>query len=97
MTPVDDLRQVGGNRVAPKPEFAVAPHVLWAAANDGYLLPNRDEESGDWHHSCVMCGQSVAVMSTVMGQYRYTEEQLTGLTVAHLIQRHGWTRETTGE
>lgn len=93
-------------RVEVDPRFAIAPHVLEAASR--WPTEIGQDDDGIDRLRCTACGQAVAVLGTsaphtdpqqvkvgLPGTYRYDLEQLRGLVLAHLMQRHGWTREQT--
>lgn len=71
-------------------EFALAPEVYDAAAHL-YLEVWTDEDDTDRGH-CPRCDRGLVAM-----HLHYTDDERTGLVVAHMIQTHGWTRETCGE
>lgn len=94
-------------RVQVDPAFAIAPHVL--AAADRWAMDVDRGDDGVERLRCGQCRQAVAVLGTstphanpqqirpgLPGSYHYDDEQLRGLVLAHLMQRHGWTREKTG-
>lgn len=43
------------------------------------------------------CGQLIGWVVSEHRPYQYSDVQWDGLILAHLIQRHGWTREVIGE
>jgi hypothetical protein len=70
-----------------KDEFRIADEVIKAASNWALF---HDTE----HLRCWKCGQSVmSIRPTVL----VTLADESGSLLAHLMQRHGWTRETPGE
>lgn len=75
--------------------FRVSPHVNEAAM----LWPIRYEERGldQQHFVCLRCEQSVMLIGTGDDGFKINTLDLCGRIVSHLIQRHGWTRENTGE
>lgn len=97
---MDDRKTLAGlseERVVPDPEFAVAQQVwdavrLWETA----LRPAHDV-AGTVHHVCCACGQGIYPAWNARGRYSYTDEELDSLKLAHVIQRHGWSREAPGE
>lgn len=70
--------------------FAVAVEVYDAAAHL-YLEVWTDEDGVDRGH-CPRCDRGLIAM-----HLHYTADDRVGLVVAHMIQSHGWTRESTGE
>lgn len=94
-------------RVPLKPEFAIAPHVLAAAADWPVVI---DDAAPVHYYRCGRCEQAIAPAGTteplpswddhhragLPGTYQYDGGQLHGQVLAHLMQRHGWTRENTG-
>lgn len=64
-----------------RPEFAIAPHVLEAAA--GWRLLGEPP-----HLRCVKCKQAVITTHSL------TVGELSASVLAHLMQAHQWTRET---
>lgn len=91
------LRRLSEERVVPGPEFAVSEQV-WDGVRswETVLRPNRDA-AHTTQYVCGECGQGIAVAWNDKGRYTYSQDQLDGLKLAHLIQQHGWTRETVGE
>jgi hypothetical protein len=78
--------RVAGPLAPVKPEFRIAGEVIEAAG--------RWQLAADVGHiRCFGCGQSVLrfVPGTVV-----TQSEIGAATMAHLMQRHGWTRETHG-
>lgn len=104
----DELAAVEAKPHVPlDPAFAIAPHVL-AAAAEWPCTVDRGTDGVD-RLRCSDCSQAVAVLGTSIphdnpeqhqaglpGTYQYESEQLRGLVLAHLMQRHGFTREKTG-
>ena len=87
------------NTPAPTPErdFAIREEVLTAA--HGIVTSERtrvDEICLIWNGGRV-CGQVVIPVSVGREKYLYTDEERDALMLAHLMQRHGWTRETIGD
>ncbi len=72
---------------APPAAFAVTDEV-WAAVRDFHT---------HLHRLCGLCGQSINIVSCDDVEFRYSAAQLDGLVLAHLVQRHGWTRESIGD
>lgn len=105
----DDLEAVDASpRVALPAGFAIASHVLEAAARWPITLDVESDDGVDYYR-CGTCGQGIAPAGTrtereagdrfvpgLPGRYVYDPEQLRGLVVAHLMQAHGFTREKTG-
>jgi len=90
VTYVDDLSQLSGQLVEPPAEFAVSADV-WTAVRD---WPTQlADRGGQIHTVCGRCDQSIMVMAKDGQAYSYAELDQDGLTLAHLIQRHEWTRE----
>lgn len=49
------------------------------------------------HRLCALCGRSINIAAYDDVAYQYTPQELEGLVLAHLIQSHGWTRESISE
>lgn len=91
-----ELAELGDARVALPAGFAIADEVRAAVGSWNMDLVTRT----DW--VCAGCRQVVVPVRCGQGadwpaDYRYTPEEAQGLVLAHLMQRHGWTRETIGE
>lgn len=100
--PRDTLSALSPDRIAPPTEIAVDPDV-WRGARLWHTISRRDTTTSlqgkVTRRLCGLCGQSLNLVSVldddgVEHPYMYGENELTGLTLAHLIQRHGWTRES---
>lgn len=80
---LEDLRPA-----EPAPEgFAIAPHVLRRARE--MPTPTWTDEDGKLRGHCPRCDQGLFDLAFV-----YNDDQRCGLLVAHMIQAHGWTRES---
>lgn len=88
------LKNLSTERVSFPHEMAVSDEV-WAALA-AIRFPILVEENGtDTYYNCPECFQGIAPDRLgSKGMYSYTEDELNGLKLAHMIQRHGWTRET---
>lgn len=75
--------------VAPDRRFAVAEHVRDVATKMNLHI-------GAWL-CCPLCRQGIVQMSWDGALYQVTPEQRTALVVGHMIQTHGWTRESIGD
>jgi hypothetical protein len=73
--------------VTPPAECAVPEHV-WNAV-DLWLTYERSEV----HQTCGLCGQTLFILNRNGDVYAYNRDQIRGVTLAHLIQAHRWTRE----
>lgn len=88
---------LGKEQVAVPEQFAVS-EAVWAGVREwNTALRLAGDDIGTVRRTCISCGQSINVAWNNRGVYEYTGEQLDGLVLAHLIQTHGWTRETCGE
>lgn len=89
----EELKNLSTERVSFPREMAVSDEV-WAALA---LLefPLLVEENGlDVYHNCGECFQGIAPDTLEgKGRYSYSEDEMNGLRLAHMIQCHGWTRE----
>jgi hypothetical protein len=100
MSIVDDLRAVSGERTHLPEGFEIATEVRAAAM----MWPLTDQRRIDMvcNHQvdrgghAGRCGQVVLPVSRDGDLYEYTDEEREGLVLAHLMQRHGWTREVVG-
>jgi hypothetical protein len=77
--------------------FGLAPEVL--AAVGGWPLLMRE---GIGPEAWVVCGralclQGIVRVSTAKGAYRMCLDDVRAQVLAHVMQRHGWTRETVGD
>lgn len=87
-------------RVPPTPGFAIADHVLIAALRWPLRLgTNPDDGITRWIcDGTATCYQGLIPVCARDGrQWHHHPEQAAGLTLAHLIQVHGWTREDVGD
>lgn len=75
------------------PEFAIKAEVSEAAGNSGIILIIKE---GLAYLACEHCGQSVTSLRVNGGSYWLTSATIAGGVLTHLIQTHGWTRETIG-
>ncbi len=82
-----DSAQVDGPPVPVHPDLAIAPAVMEAAEDGSFLLMDGG------HIRCAMCMQSVMYA----GGYFVSIANLRATLLAHLMQRHGWTREVPGD
>lgn len=100
---VQDLREVRDVRVpatSVDPDFAVRPHVWDAVRQWGTYLEEDDDYT--LRERCSACSQQVMLLALPGGDLHYgsdndREELRESLIFAHLVVRHGWTREQTGE
>lgn len=76
-------------------DFAVTDTVWEAVRRWPTTLDTR--EDGTQERRCAVCSQSLYVTARKGHSYRYSGEQVDGLTFAHLAQRHGFTREQVPE
>jgi hypothetical protein len=78
--------KVDGPMVAVSPDFAVAGEVITRSHNRALSW-----DAGDEQVRCYACGQGILWLrhSTM-----FTMNDLETVLIAHLIQRHGWTRES---
>jgi hypothetical protein len=78
-------------------EFALAPVVV-AGAQQWPLRVGMDEGEGRQaiHLRCGRCDQSILPLATPSGAYRVRITDMSASLLAHLQQRHGWTREAQG-
>lgn len=93
----DDRRELAAlstERVVPVPEFAVTAQVWSGVRRWLTVLRTKLDQVDTVHRGCGLCGQSINVDSVKGVKYEYSSTELDGLVLAHLIQRHGWTRET---
>lgn len=77
-----------------KAEFAISPAVSRAAELHGLILIVKE---GLAYLACEKCGQSMVCLRIHGGSYWLTSAAIAGGVVSHLIQAHGWTRETVGD
>jgi hypothetical protein len=98
----NDLRAVSEERVPLPDQFAISQDVLdaaqvWptAARRRIDIVCAQHIQRGGGQPG--ICGQIVLPVSQDGELYEYTDEERQGLVLAHLMQRHGWTRETIGE
>lgn len=92
----EGLQAVSEERIRPDPAFAVSESV-WAALRSWDTRTTPDPDRPGWaYRVCGECVQAVNTAWTPRGVYRYSAAELEGLLLAHLIQRHGWSRETSG-
>lgn len=98
-TNTDGLQTVSEERVPLPPGFEIAQHVRGAAA----MWPLQRIERVDMvcgYRAGLggrSCGQVIVPVRMDEGLYEYSDEEYEGLVLAHLMQCHGWTRETIGE
>lgn len=85
----DDLRGISDERVAPGPEFAVSDEV-WRAVKYVILRP------ASWL-CCGLCRQGIVQTMWDHTSYATHDGEVDSLILMHMIQRHGWTRETVGD
>jgi hypothetical protein len=93
---VKDVRDLAGlsEERTPLPEgFEIDPQVRYAAK----VWPLRFAERVDALCGYGHCNQVVVPIRRDAESYEYTDEEREGLILAHLMQRHEWTRETIGE
>lgn len=79
------------------PGLALSPAVV--AAAERQLLAVRPEENDAGLHiflTCADCDQSILPLAAPSGAYRVRITDITAQLLAHLQQRHGWTREVPG-
>jgi len=87
----DDLSTLSGQLVEPKAAFAV-PAEVWDSVRAWPV--DHAVRDGQVHVVCGDCRQSVLAITGKDGTlYTYAELDQDGLLLAHLIQRHDWTRE----
>jgi hypothetical protein len=72
------------------PAFALAREV-YQDARAMYLETWLDDDGVPRRH-CPRCDRGIIDL-----RYTYTPDEAAGLIVAHMIQTHGWTRESTGD
>jgi hypothetical protein len=73
--------------------MGIDPQVRIAAK----VWPLRRAERVDLLCDVRRCNQVVVPVRVGAEAYEYTDEEREGLVLAHLMQRHEWTRETIGE
>lgn len=78
-------------RVVPDRDFAVVPEVLAAASQIADRL-----RVGVWL-CCPLCRQGIVEQIWDGKRYEMPVEQFEALVLAHLVQRHHWTRELIGD
>lgn len=94
-----EARRLAAVEAAPRQplsaQFEISSHVRRAAAR----WPTYERVSDYGHRVDAMCAceQSVAVLRRNGQDVHYDDDQIEGLVLAHLMQRHGWTRETIGD
>lgn len=91
------LKRLSEERVAPPSEFAVAAHVWEGVRSWETVLRPAHDAVHTVNLVCGECGQAIMVSWNDKGRFEYNQDQVDGLKLAHLIQAHGWTRETIGE
>ncbi len=90
----EELKNLSEERVGFPREMAVTDRV-WAALARIHFPVLVEENGLDFYYNCPECFQGIAPeYLTSKGRYSYTEDEMNGLKLAHMIQRHGWTRET---
>lgn len=53
------------------------------------------QDTGVWvYRTCGLCDQAINPLVKDRVLYRFSDEELDATLLAHLIQSHGWTRET---
>jgi hypothetical protein len=85
------------NWVSIPPEMGIAPEVHEQAA--GVPLKVRlDQVLKTTVLVCDLleCGQEILALATSGGSYRIRTRDVASCLLAHLMQRHGWTREGPG-
>lgn len=93
----DDLRAVSEERVALPEGFEISKFVRRAAAAWPLLRQERvDMVCGGVSRSGRPCAQVVVPVRLGDGTYEYSAEEYEGLVLAHMMQCHGWTRESAG-
>lgn len=96
MNDVQELAALSGERVTPDPQFAVSGEVLDAVYRMGMPVWRDEDMFERWH--CPKCSRGVILCRDPAGtRYRYLPGDVEGLLLAHLIQAHGWSRESVGE
>ena len=79
------------------PGIALAPAVV--AAAERWPIAVRPELNDEGLHvflTCADCDQSILPLAAPSGAYRVRITDVTAQLLAHLQQRHGWTREVPG-
>lgn len=96
----DDLRAVSEERTPLPSGFEIATEVRAAALTWPLQARRRTDMvcGAQVTRGTVpgICGQAVVPVSQDGELYEYTDEEREGLLLAHLMQRHGWTREGVG-
>jgi hypothetical protein len=96
----EQLRELGDERVPLQPGFHINAHVLQQAAQWPLIWrdePATDQQPATVYYACQACEQAIAIARKGQGTYQYGTEEFAGLVLAHLMQRHRWTRERIGE
>ena len=86
------LKNLSEERVTFPEEMAVTDHVWEALAEMVFPLVPTGENRYDAF--CARCDQPVFPVERKGVKYAYSIDQMNGLKLAHMIQTHGWTRET---
>lgn len=89
-TPARELAELRPPVEITDPAFAVAREV-YEDAKAMYLETWLDDDDVMRRH-CPRCDRGIIDL-----RYTYTPDEGAGLVLAHMIQAHGWTRESTGE
>lgn len=90
----DDMSQLRPAEAVPA-GLETAPAVLWAAYQERLQI-RSDAQTRCRYLDHVSCGQAIVKLSTQLGPYVLQLDEITACLLAHLEQRHGWTRETVG-
>jgi hypothetical protein len=85
------------NPNTPAPDFEVSQAVRDAARLVATSERTRVDEICLLWAGGRVCGQIIAPLRVGREEYFYSDVEKEGLLLAHLMQRHGWTRESTGE
>ena len=91
------LKKLSEERVVPQPEFAVSESVWDGVRSWETVLRPAHDAVHTVNQVCGECGQAIVVLWNDKGRYEYGQDQVDALKLAHLIQAHGWTRESVGE
>lgn len=89
-TPARELADLHPPAPIDNPAFGVDDEV-YEHAGRMYLEVWTDEDGIDRAH-CPRCDRGIIDL-----RYLFAPDERTGLVIAHMIQTHGWTRESTGE
>jgi hypothetical protein len=79
--------RVDGPPVPVHPDLAIAPEVITAARQWRVLL----------NEPMIRCGVCLQCVLHVAGHGTFSQEELDTSLLAHLMQRHEWTREHAGD